>query len=510
MSDRIANATISDSLRYKAVPVCKTCNACADHMQCKDVRKPLRPYNGIRYTSDGFDCALPVSIDSHSVCSYGCLYCFADNLIEHREAHARPVGQTSLAALERIFAGEGGAAGKLFRTALRYDQRNTAGYPCPVQLGAICDPCDTIERQQGWLLRFLQLAQKYHQPVRASTKGDALLDADYLRVIEQAPNELWVAFSIITCDDRIMERIDRRAPNATRRLEVMRKLSSMGVSTSLRLRPMICGITDRTPRYARAYATLIQRAAEAGARAVSYEVAFVAGGMTAHLRKRWEEIEAIAGYPLRKVYDGFGGHAACKRPAHTWTEEIMHAVAEEARACGMTVAVSDPVWKQLNDYGCCCGIPPDDPVFGNWQRQNATNALVVARDEHRPVGVTDAVPAWSHEVEASAVVAFGPGPDNAFHARHDRWGDKLVRTWDDLRSERGPVRYFQGALMPVARDKAGHVLYEYRGLERKHLLTKEWHVLPPDKAAAPNVARARTSPAGKGKSAKRAAGTGRR
>ena len=95
--------------RYKRVNTCAECGMCKTGMACQDARRELRSYNGARFTADGFDCALPVTIDSHSVCAYGCLYCFSDNLIQHRNnaGVSAQIGQTELKYIERIFAGAG-------------------------------------------------------------------------------------------------------------------------------------------------------------------------------------------------------------------------------------------------------------------------------------------------------------------------------------------------------------------------------------------------------------------
>ena len=123
-------------MRWTQRNVCAECGECDDHLRCEEARQPLRPYSGIRPTSDGFDCALPISIDSHSVCSYGCLYCFAENLVQHRGARAKPIGQLRLSSVESLFSGGGGKSFDLLREALKYDDRNAEGYPSPIQLGS--------------------------------------------------------------------------------------------------------------------------------------------------------------------------------------------------------------------------------------------------------------------------------------------------------------------------------------------------------------------------------------
>ena len=64
---------------------CKTCGLC-DGTLCNTLFKELninyelpdklpQDYNGLRFTSDAADCALPIAIDSRSGCLYSCLYC---------------------------------------------------------------------------------------------------------------------------------------------------------------------------------------------------------------------------------------------------------------------------------------------------------------------------------------------------------------------------------------------------------------------------------------------------
>lgn len=464
-------------LRYERVNTCKECGLqCGTGKACDVVKKPLRPYKGIRFTADGFDCALPVTIDSHSFCSYGCLYCFSNYLVSHRKESVN-VGQTSLKTIENIFSGKPGIEYEHIRKGLKYDKK-VNGYPCPVQLGGLTDPMDNIERQQGWLLEFIKLAIKYNQPVRMSTKGTLALVKEYRDAFAEAPHLFWVAFSTITCDDKKLELMDRRAPNATERLKAMKALSDIGVNTSLRFRPMMPGISDATPDYPKAYKTLIEKAAEAGAKAVSAEVVFYPGVATKEVKEKWRGIENILGVPMGETYKKFGKSMSCIRPAYGWTENIMHSVVEESHKNGLTVGISDPVWKQLTDSGCCCGILPDDPVFGNWERENATNRLLEAKnDPDYLIHPDDIVPPWADEYLMSRMVNLGAGPKTKYKQKHKTWGDKLREIWNDVKSERGPYRYFQGALKPVKRDKDGNILYKFVGLDRrKPITTPYWEV----------------------------------
>ena len=384
-------------------------------------------------------------------------------------AQGRPLGQMRLRTIENILSGEGGHKGNVLRNALRYNRRNVAGYPCAIQVGGLCDPCDEIERQQGWLRGLLELAIRYRQPLRLSTKGTVLQESDYLRIIDRAPELFWVAFSIITCDDALLTRIDRGAPSASARLATMRVLSEHGVKTSLRFRPILPRVSDSTVREPWAYRTLIDKSAEAGAQAVSYEVAFAPGAITRRQREKWAKLCAVTGIDLIGLYRHFGPTTSCMRPSYGWTENIMHAIREEAHACGLVVGVSDPVWKQLTDTGCCCGILPDDPVFGNWQVESATNQLLLAKVAGKRLHIEDVTPAWAHLVPKQWMVASPAGPTGRWRGRHTTWADVLRLLWNDMERIRGPLHYFQGALMPDGRDANGNVVYEHRGLERQRL-----------------------------------------
>lgn len=450
---------------------CKECMStsasCASGTACDPIKQKLRDYSGIRCTSDGFDCALPVAIDSHTVCSYGCLYCFSDNLVQHRVQVDKPVGQTNLKRIEALFSGNPtNEYDKLFAKALKYDRRNENGYPCPIQLGAITDPLDNIERNQGWFLKFAKLAIKYGQPVRIGTKGNLFLLNDYLDVLKERPEIFWVSYSIITPDDDILHQIDKRAPSATERLQCIKNLRKIGVKTALRLRPMLPGISDSTKKYPLAYKTLIEMAADAGVEAISYETAFLPGMPTGDLKHRWEEIEKITDKPLRQIYYGMGKRQACMRPSYTWVENIMHAVKEVAINNDLTVGVSDPMWKQLTDVGCCCGMKPDDPVFGNWERENATNMLLQSKNTGCEIKLADITPPWSYDAKLQGIISPGVGPPAAWQHRHVMWADKLKSGWNDLAKERSPLHYFQGAIIPIRKDAEGNLVYQYKGLKR--------------------------------------------
>ena len=447
--------------RYRRVNTCKECGFCETKDRlCTPAKKYLdKDYNGIRFTADGFDCALPVSMDSHTVCAYACQYCFSEFLGGHTGNYG-VIRQLRLQTLDNMLSGNSQSRmSKAFRKALKRVEYATDGPPCPIQLGALTDPFDNIERQQGWALKAAEILKKNNQPCRISTKGKLLATKEYLNAFDR-PDLFWVAFSIISIDDEVLAKIDKNAPLPSERLATMKALSSQGISTSLRFRPLIPNVSDRTAKHPQAYVELIEKAAEAGCRAVSMEMLFAPGQLIGSTRQRWNELEKTIKFPIRELYRKITPKlGACIRPSRAYAEDLFLHSREIAHKCGMTFGVSDPIMKHLNDTGCCCGIKPNDPHFGNWQRENATNALVEARDKKKRVTAKDYIPKWAYDVMKRDLCALSGV--TAINFKDTTWGDVLNETWNDLRGNRGPLVYFQNLLKPVAIEN-GDIVYEYR------------------------------------------------
>lgn len=460
---------------------CIGCGDCADSMRCEPYRagKELRSYNGLRITADGFDCALPVAFDTYSACSFGCLYCFSNFLMRDPnrqeayllKAQAGNVGADRLRVLERVLAGEdgkvNGIAFSTFREALNLDHK----LRCPLQWGALGDPFDNIERNQRRGLDFIRIVKQHRQPVRVSSKGRLMTEKPWIDELD--PELFWFAWSLITPDDGLLQAVDRWAPNATQRLKAMKTMSKLGYRTSLRFRPAIPGMSDSTPKHPHAYKELIDRAAEAGARAISFEVIFMPGSQSVHIKKLLWQLEERIGHKLVAHYRRTSLAGACLRSSRQWVQDFTLAVVEHARKCGLAIGISDPHFKELNDSVCCCGIAQNDPIFGGFQRHCATGALLKAKKTGKEVGIEDFLPAWASQVKLDSCVCIA-GAKNMWKRLHLTWGDKLRETWNDLQSPRGPLHYFDGVLRPSSRDDAGNIRYKFYPWQRKEVKPFLW------------------------------------
>jgi hypothetical protein len=136
---------------------------------------------------------------------------------------------------------------------------------------------------------------------------------------------------------------------------------------------------------------------------------------------------------------------------------------------------------------------PDDPVFGNWQREQATNRLLESKATGCLIGPDDVTPAWARDVRVVALCNLGAGPLKEWRLRHGTWADEIARKWNDPASERGALVYFQGALRPVKREE-GKLYYRYVGLERTGYVSPDWKLDQPlaQPAAIPSQDAARS------------------
>jgi DNA repair photolyase len=430
-------------------------------------------YHGVRFTADAMDCALPISLDSHSGCSYSCLYCFANNLMRapdrNKAALQKSIMQGSfysewpIAKLEKFLARDM----KSKQALAMYDLMNAG---MPVQLGALGDPFDDLELHSGWAKEAIPLFIKYKQPVRISTKGGTVLQRpEYLKLFEDSPEQFWIAFSTISASDELIAKVDINAPVTSERVAAAKALTDLGCHASLRFRPFLPGISDSYPGEPEAYRVLIEMFAEAGAQAVSFEFIFLEAAPTARQKAMSQIMYRAMGNPkFGEQWNAMSNAAeSCRRGSRIYKKAMTYAAREVAHANGMTFGVSDPHFKELNDTGCCCGIPPDDPWFGGWSRRQMTNVVVEAKRAYktgkpRLWSYLDWAPEWAHKTPIGQMVAL-----NSWHnhrvKKYQTFGDHMRSKWNDPTHPRGPYKYFGGVLFPVGVDNAtGDVCYEYR------------------------------------------------
>ena len=210
------------------------------------------------------------------------------------------------------------------------------------------------------------------------------------------------------------------------------------------------------------------KAAEAGAKAVSFEFLFLDSAPTTRQKIMYNHMFKAMGDPKfgQKWNSMSKSVEACRRGSREYKFDMTMKIRELAHELGMVFGCSDPHFKEYNDTGSCCGIKPDDPIFGGWSRRQLTNVIVEMRDaydrgENRRMTYLDWAPEWAHKV--NAVEMYNCGNWHSKRVRkHFTFGDAMRNKWNAPKAPRSPYVYFSGVMRPVGIDQRDDVVYEYR------------------------------------------------
>jgi len=327
-----------------------------------------------------------------------------------------------------------------------------------MQWGGLSDQFDEHEREYGISLQLLRFFRQIRYPVSMSTKGTWWTEDE--RYVEQfrGAEHFNLKFSILTVDEETARKIEVLAPSPEERLAAMARAAKWGIGgVTLRLRPFVIGVT--TP----SYLELIERAADAGAEAVSTEFLCVEK-RAKRARRRFEVIGRLAGYDLMKMYtQASKGQSGYLRGNREMKRPYIDAMQEQCDKLGLRFYVSDAHFKERCANGSCCGLRPD----WNYSRGQFTEALLIAKRRGK-VKWSDIAPGLVY------AESFGFGKAEGFNqstserlAAHWNWSmrDYVRREWNNVNGGHSPYKYFGGVLHPVGKDESGDVIYEYRGDE---------------------------------------------
>ena len=116
-------------------------------------------YGSPRWTGEIADCSLPVTFDTYSNCSFGCVYCFSqyqrgvggakDNYFEKK------VKAVNVEKIKKLFSGE--LPDSQFWQYIK-DKR-------PIQYGGLSDQFDGFEKQYGKTYEILKFLKEINYPI---------------------------------------------------------------------------------------------------------------------------------------------------------------------------------------------------------------------------------------------------------------------------------------------------------------------------------------------------------
>lgn len=414
-----------------------------------------KTYSSPRWTGEIADCSMPVTFDTYGTCSYNCLYCFAF----YQKSHTANdyLGRKSLTSvnperIKKLLNAAAGSQEKLSKADQQFipylASRKT------MQWGGMADGFDEYERRFGVSLELLKIFDQADYPLSISTKGTWWTeDPRYMDLVKQHGHNWHYKISIITADPLSARAIERGCPAPAERIRAIERLAKAGAPVTLRLRPYMPGISND-------WQQLIYRAQQAGADSVTVEWFCLEARADARLKAKYTEMSKFAGIDLWEYYKKHSHGAGYRRLNYEIKRPTLLAMKEYAHSLGLRFYVSDAHGKELSDYCCCCGVPPEWSV----SRGHFAEALLIAKRDGtvtwNQIGPELKQIAGAVPFNAASGFNTGSNRDRAERFNQSLY-DMVKEWWNNPGSAKSPARYFDGALQPAGADRDGNVIYRY-------------------------------------------------
>jgi DNA repair photolyase len=392
---------------------------------------------------------MPMTFDTYSNCSFGCLYCFSqfqraigngkENYLQKSVENVNPK------KIKQMFSDPDKYAGQ-FATYIK--QRRV------MQWGGLSDEFDGYERKYGVMLDLLRFFKEINYPLCFSTKATWFTkDERYMELIRGQKN--WnFKFSIITKDAEKARVMEKGVPSPEERLKAIERIASAGAGgATLRLRPFIIGISTPT------YLDLIRDAGNRGATALSTEFMCVEQRSNT-LRERMPIFNQLCGFDFMAFYKKYSvssGYLRLNRKVKEPFIRNMKAVCDEI---GMRFYVSDAHFKELCCNGSCCGLPAD----WNYSRGQFCEALQIAK-KNGAVFYSDIQKDIEelHQYEWGRAQGYNA---NSSEKRAHFYGMTMANymrwLWNNPQAGQSPYKLFEGILIPDGKDEQGNIIYKYK------------------------------------------------
>lgn len=407
-----------------------------------------RYYESPRWMFKYQNCAFPVVLDTYSKCSYGCLYCLSqfqrsNKRFDGKSQYERPLLSFNVDRIIDLFNGE-------------CDINGTAGWISArraIQWGGLSDPFDENERRLGKSLKLLHFLSEIQYPISISTKAAWFCTDDrYVRVLKNYGKNLHIKFSIITTDEAQAKKIERGVPAPKERFDAMSIASSLGVHTTLRLRPFIIGLSDVCIK------DLISNARASGAKSLSTEFLCIDRRSGASVREAFRELSSVLGYDIVAFYKKNSRSDTYMRLNESIKHPIFSKIAALCNYYGIAFYNSDLDCRELTRTCCCCGAPD---CF-SYSRGTLVNALKLAQYNGK-VRFSDI---YGQELKLMDGVRYRDviNTGTALHKRklyNFSLAGYVRYLWNTPEETHSPKNEFRDALLPDGVDENGDIIYAF-------------------------------------------------
>lgn len=411
----------------------------------------MKGYASPRWTTELVDCSMPMTLDTYSNCSFGCLYCFSQYrraIGNGKESYLnKDAGVVNVESIKRMFLEPDEHAGQF----AEYIKMRKV-----MQWGGLSDQFDGYEKMHGRTLELLRFFKEINYPLCFSTKSTWWTkDPRYMELFAGQKN--WnVKFSIITTEEEKARVVERGVPSPAERLKAIERIANADAGgATLRLRPFILGIS--TP----SYLDLIRFAHDAGATAVSTEFLCL-DRRSNSLRDVMPKMNALCGFDLMEFYIKHSPGKSYLRLSEQIKRPFYANMKSLCDEIGLRFYVSDAHWKELCCNGSCCGLGKD----WNYSRGQFCEALQIAKNRGEV--------RWSDIAEENQKI-FGKVPfgraqgfnsnSSEMRAKFHKMSisDWMRYLWNTPKNPNSPYFLFFGVIVPTGHDENGDLIYKYVG-----------------------------------------------
>jgi len=398
---------------------------------------------------------MPMTFDTYSVCAYDCLYCFSFFQKSHcvngyLEKEARSVNVERVQKMfDLILSNNYDALGKAGREFYHYVNNRKV-----MQWGALADQFDPFEKKYGVTLELLRYFDYIDYPLSFSTKATWWTeDYRYMDIFKKHTHNWHVKISIITNDEKKSKMIERGVPSPERRFQALKNLSSIGIHTTLRLRPFIYSLSDD-------YKVLIDKAKEAGVDGVTSEFLCLETRADKRLKSRYEKMSYILGYDIYNLYRKKSNAFGYLRFDPAYKRNKFKEMRDYAHSLGLRFNSSDAAGRDFNDTCNCCGVPED----WNSQISHFGGAILIAKEKgevHFRDIEKDLKELFSGFGWVGAT-AFNTGTNRNRAKFYDATMFDWIKSMWNSETPKAPDRMY-GCLKRGERDEDGNYVYKYVG-----------------------------------------------
>lgn len=404
-------------------------------------------YGSPRWTGEIADCSLPLTLDTYSNCSFGCVYCFSQyqrGIGKGKEEYKNKVVKcVNVDKIKKIFSGED--KDSQFYEYVK-DKR-------PIQFGGLSDQFDGFEKKYGVTYELLKFFREINYPICFSTKSAwVFFDEKYRELFKGADN--WnCKFSIITLDEEKARQIEVGVPSPRERLRAMKEWTTLNKGgATLRLRPFIPGVSSED------YEELIRAAHEAGATAVTTEFFCLEMRSITNSKENYNIISKAAGFDIVDFYRKHSQSQGYLRLNRKVKEKYIKDMQRICDELGMRFYVSDSHFKECSHNCCCCALNKD----WNYSRGNFAAALQIAKKSGKVFWSDIEKDMYFLNFEFAKAEGFNVGSSEK-RAKFDgmTMKDYLQYLWNSPTNGQSPYKIFGGILKPNGYDDDGNIIYIY-------------------------------------------------